>query len=568
MKKVRWKNFLSTGNVWTEVDLVSSPMTLIVGENGAGKSTILDALCYGLFGKSFRKINKDQLNNSINRREMLVEIEFSIGKNEYLVRRGRHPTVFEIYLDDRLVDQTSAREYQEHLEKNIIKLNYVSFTQIVILGSSNFVPFMQLSAWQRRGVVEDLLDIKIFSSMNVLLKEKIQINKDKLTNLKYQIDLAEEKITLHRQHIEELKNTNEKRVADITVELEEKQKELNRLNHAIEEANEKVGRLTSEIRDATNVEKKSKELKQLREKLNNKIEKIAKQKDFYENTIECPTCTQVIDEQIRSELIRANEDKIVEVEEAMLQLSQTLVETEKRTVEILSVQSSITQLLEEINSYQNNSNSIQTHIDILKKDLEKISGEDVDVSSTNVRIKELETEIMEIEFQREVAIHEKEVLEMAAELLKDKGIKTQIVKQYVPVMNKLINKYLAAMEFFVKFELDENFNEVIKSRHRDDFSYDSFSEGEKKRLDLALLLTWRAIAKMKNSTNTNLLVLDEVFDASLDAAGCEEFMNVLASESFKDVNVFIITHSQNINSDRFKNIIRFEKHKNFSRIAA
>lgn len=561
---VRWKNFLSTGNVWTQVDLDRSSTTLVIGENGAGKSTVLDALCFALFGKPFRKINKPQLVNTVNEKNLLVEVNFTIGKYSYRIVRGIKPSKFEIYKDDVLLNQTaSSKDYQKYLEENVIKLNYNSFSQIVILGSSTFIPFMQLPAYARREIIEDLLDIKIFTAMNVLLKEKVQTNKEKLTDVNYHIEMEEEKIEVHQKYIEEIKVKAKERVASLEKEISNAESSITRFERDNELYNKKVTELQESIQDEDRVRKKLNEILSIETKFEDKIKKSKKEIQFYNDNDYCPTCTQTIDVAIKTEKIEQSEKKISEIRVALENLVNELSKENQRLLDISEINTEVSEYLEKISDANNQISSLMKYMKQVRKSITETQEEKID----NTDIEEIEKKIAELNNLKEKIINEREVLKVAADLLKDKGIKTQIVRQYVPVMNKLINKYLAAMEFFVSFELDENFEEVIKSRHRDTFSYGSFSEGEKMRIDLALLLTWRAVARMKNSTNTNLLILDEVFDASLDANGCDEFLKLL-DEIGKDTNVFVISHKGDILQDKFRSVIRFEKHKNFSRVAA
>ena len=565
---VRWQNFLSTGNVWTDILLDKSPNTLVIGENGAGKSTMLDALCFALFGKPFRKINKPQLMNSVNQKDMLVETEFTIGKSRYRVLRGMKPNVFEIYKDNVLINQTaSVRDYQNYLEQNILKLNFNSFTQIVILGSSSFVPFMQLPTGARREIIEDLLDIKIFTAMNILLKEKLQQNKNNLKDIKYKIDLEQEKLEVHQKYIDEMQSKNKERIDSLKAEIEKSESAISRLEVDITNNNSSVTELQESVNDEESVQKKLNEILKIESKFEEKLKKLKKEIKFYQDNDHCPTCDQDIDDEIKSKKVNQNESKILEVDEAFEKLQIELDRENQRLLDIMEINKQIQEFLEKVSDSNNQISSLNKYIKQLRTNIDTEVDDVSDLKDENKKVNDIKKQIKGYEKKRENEIHEKELLDVAAELLKDKGIKTQIVRQYVPVMNKLVNKYLAAMEFFVSFELNENFEETIKSRHRDSFSYASFSEGEKMRIDLSLLLTWRAIAKMKNSTNTNLLILDEVFDASLDSNGCDEFLKLL-NELGKETNVFVISHKGDILQDKFRSVIKFEKHKNFSRIAA
>ena len=565
-ENIRFRNFLSTGDVWTQIDLSRSPTTLVLGENGSGKSTMLDALCFALFGKPFRKINKPQLVNSINEKNCLVEVNFRIGTNSYRVLRGIKPAKFEVYYNDVLLDQTAAvKDYQEHLEKNILKLNYTSFTQVVILGSSTFIPFMQLSAQARREVIEDLLDIKIFSVMNVLLKTRIQENKELLNDLKYQLQMAQEKRALQQKHIKELRSQNEERVNEIKTELEKSEFQVHQLSLQKHDILSKIreNEITQQSK-YKGVVKKVSDLEKYQSQIESKQSKLIKDRDFYTENTDCLSCGQTLPTEFRDSKLKTLKEGISEYSVNLLKLKQVLKKTSKLKDELKVLEEEYSTLIEQKFSCDKDIDNHNSYIRKLEKQLSNVSN--VDMTTTLEELKITERKLIEVEKQREEAVKQRELYTVAAELLKDKGIKTQIVKQYVPVMNKLINKYLAKMEFFVNFELDENFNEVIKSRHRDVFSYASFSEGEKARLDLALLLTWRSIAKMKNSSHTNLLILDEVFDGSLDNVGIESLMEIL--NETQDTNIFIISHKGESLQDKMRSIIRFEKHKNFSRMVA
>ncbi len=559
---------MSTGNVWTNILLDKSPNTLVIGENGAGKSTMLDALCFALFGKPFRKINKPQLMNSVNQKDMIVETEFTIGNSRYRVRRGMKPNVFEIYKDDVMLNQTaSVRDYQNHLEQNILKLNFNSFTQIVILGSSSFVPFMQLPTGARREIIEDLLDIKIFTAMNILLKERLQQNKNNLKDIKYKIDLEQEKLEVHQKYIDEMQSKNKERIDNLKAEIKKSETAISRLEDDISKNNSSVKDLQESVKDEESVQKKLNEILKIESKFEEKLKKLKKEIKFYQDNDHCPTCDQDINDEIKSKKVGQNESKILEVNEAFDKLQIELDKENQRLLDIMEINKDVQELLEKVSDGNNQISSLNKYINQLRTNIDTEVDDVSDLKEENKKVNDIKKQIKGHEKKRESEIHEKELLDVAAELLKDKGIKTQIVRQYVPVMNKLVNKYLAAMEFFVSFELNENFEETIKSRHRDSFSYASFSEGEKMRIDLSLLLTWRAIAKMKNSTNTNLLILDEVFDASLDSNGCDEFLKLL-NELGKETNVFVISHKGDVLQDKFRSVIKFEKHKNFSRIAA
>ena len=566
-QKVRWKNFLSTGQSFTEINFQKSPNTLIIGHNGAGKSTILDALCFGLFGKPFRKINKPQLLNSINQQACVVEVEFAIGKKQYKVIRGIKPNVFEVYLEDKLLDQDAkAKDYQEFLEKFILKINYKSFTQVVILGSASFVPFMQLSPSDRRAIIEDLLDIGIFSSMNGIVKEKMSSIKDVSTKNKYDMDLTSEKINFQKQSIEEHKNRNDEEIAKKKAEIVASIDQNFRLQKDIELIQKHIDVLQTKIQDKVSVEKKSKKLLQLESKIETNIKKNEKDIAFYEEHDNCPTCKQIIDGEFKSEQVTERKSKVTTQREGLAEISTEIVKANQRIEEIHSIIKHISSHNNEIVKHNSTISAVHKFVDKLQKEVETLSTHKGSIESSNDKLRELKEELgLLVKKQEELSI-EKQYYEFAGSLLKDTGIKTKIIRQYLPIMNKLINKYLTAMDFFVNFNINENFEETIKSRHRDEFSYANFSEGEKMRIDLALLFTWRQIAKLKNSTNTNLLILDEVFDSSLDGVGTEEFLKLI-HEMGTDTNVFVISHKGDQLFDKFRSIIKFEKHNNFSRIA-
>ena len=565
-EKVRWKNILSTGNTFTEILLNKSPNTLIIGNNGAGKSTILDALCFGLFGKPFRKINKPNLLNSINQQNGVVEIELAIGKKLYKIIRGIKPNLFEIYCNGDLLNQDAAsRDYQEVLEKSILKLNYKSFTQVVILGSASFVPFMQLSPGDRRLIIEDLLDIQIFSSMNGLVKDKMSLIKDSTQKLKYELDLTAEKITIQKQHIEENKKQND-------VEIKKKQDEVKLsidqhfgLQRDIELIQKHIDVLNSKITDKLAVEKKSTKLLQLESKLESRVKKLDKEVSFYNENDNCPTCRQGIESSFRKDQLKTLGQNKEEVNKGLTEISTQISDTNKRIEEIQSYLKHIQAHNNEIVKHNSTINAINKYVIKIQKEIEELTTHKNSLEDDNESLKILKQKLSDLLSEQKELSTEKHYYEYAANLLKDGGIKTKIIKQYLPIMNKLINKYLTAMDFFVNFNINESFEETIKSRHRDDFSYSNFSEGEKLRIDLALLFTWRQIAKLKNSTNTNLLILDEVFDSSLDAVGTEEFLKLI-QDMGKDTNVFIISHKGDQLFDKFRSIIKFEKKNNFSQV--
>jgi len=565
-EKVRWKNFLSTGNAFTEIDLTRSTNTLIVGHNGAGKSTILDALTFGLFGKPFRKINKPQLMNTINNSDCVVEIEFKIGKKKYKVHRSIKPNVFEIYCDSVLVNQDAkAKDYQEHLENFILKLNYKSFTQVVILGSASFVPFMQLTPADRRAIIEDLLDIQIFSSMNSIVKNRITSIKDEQKSVDYAVKLTNEKINLQKQNLEEHKKNHLVEIDKKVKEVADNDTHLKKVSKDILLIQKHIEQLTDKISDKNTVASRNTKLLTLQSKFEDNVKKLNKEISFYENNDNCPTCQQTIASETKESQVTSKQQKIVEITTAATKLDQELQNVYDRLDEIDAVQKHINAHNSEVVKLNTQVSSINSYNAKLLKEIAELRTRTVSTENDDEKLKVLNAQLKESETLAEKLSLDKQYHEFAATLLKDTGIKTKIIKQYLPVMNKLINKYLTSMDFFVNFNLNESFEETIKSRHRDEFSYASFSEGEKMRIDLALLFTWRQIAKMKNSVNTNLLILDEVFDSSLDGVGTEEFLKLLNSLD-NSTNVFVISHKGDQLFDKFRSIIKFEKKNNFSQV--
>ena len=563
-KKVRWKNFLSTGNYFLEVQLDRSPTTLIVGENGSGKSTVLDALCFVLFNKPFRTISKSQLVNSINLGGTIVEIEFVIQKNNFKIIRGMKPNIFEIYCNGRMMNQdANALDTQKILEQQILKLNYRSFTQVVILGSSTFIPFMQLRSKDRREVVEDILDIKIFSLMNFLLKHKVKEVSEELKSIEYEFRISKEKIDLQNKYIEDIRKNKERII-------EEKEHLVFDSERVVLSEQEKADKIKLEIKSLEpetsqkeNVKSSIREYHKMEAKLSNRVDENKRQKEFFENNETCPVCTQDIELELKKQKIEEKSKRIQELNSGIDKLKIELDDKEQllkgiemlskqireKEVEVAKIGTSITHMERLIR---------QTNIQIQAMKKGEVSEEDkVKLTRLSERCKLQEEQITKLR-------EDKFYVDVARNLLMDTGIKTKIINKYLPIMNKLINGYLTSMDFYVNFTLDNNFNETIKSRHRDEFSYSSFSEGEKMRIDLALLFTWRAVAKMKNSTNTNLLILDEIFDSSLDTTGTDDFLKIL--HTFADQNVFVISHKGDTMFDKFRSVIKFEKQRNFSKL--
>ena len=562
-KTIKWKNFLSTGNQFTEVELTKEKSTVIVGANGAGKSTILDALTFALFSKPFRKINKPQLLNSINQSDCVVELEFDVGKNKYKVVRGIKPAKFEIYQNGIALDENaSVVDQQKHFEQTILKMNYKSFTQIVVLGSSTFVPFMRLPLAARREIIEDILDIQIFSTMNVNLKEKVKVTNDELKDHEYKLSLIKEKIDMQKQFMLDIEKKNKEYIQ----EKENKKDTLltEGLNYETEilNNNETIDTKTAAVSDTTKLKATISKVTFLKEKLTTKQKSHSREKKFFEQNNDCPTCGQSIEEHFKQEKISLLSDKLAEVEKGVSDLGQQLSNLQAQENTFVFLIGEINELNQQNRQLTNDINSLHRRIEELDDDIRKLRDSDVNQREQFSILKSLNEDGKRIQETVSETKEEKDCLLTAAQLLKDSGIKTRIIKKYLPTMNKLINDYLDKMEFSTSFMLNENFEEVIKSRYRDEFSYESFSEGEKARIDIALLLTWRSIAKLKNSVDTNLLILDEIFDGSLDQNGNSDLGWILKTFDEK-TNVFVISHRDNI-ADKFDRCLRFEKHKNYS----
>ena len=562
--KLRWKNFLSTGNLFTEIDFLKADTTLIVGENGSGKSTMLDALTFALFNKPFRSVTKSQLPNSITNKDVVVEIELNMGKNSYKIIRGMKPNLFEVYQNGTLLNQSAEnRDYQEILEKHILKLNYRSFCQVVVLGSASFVPFMQLPKGQRREVIEDLLDLKIFTTMNTLLKDKVQSNSEVLSGVTGEQKVALEKFRIIKEHLLEKQSSNEKLILEKIDVINSTTDKIESLKKQVYEISETVTRLTDSVKDEQRVSSRINKLSSLRHQIEAKLALIDRDVEFFILHKDCPTCKQAIDDEFRASTIGAKQSDASEIRAGLDLLSRQYDEEKAKLDEMMKTNSLIGSKNLEKHKLENNIESLQKYCDQLETEITRIN--DTHEIDENDKIAELESEIENISKRYNEVVSQKNIYGIVGALLKDTGIKAKIIKQYIPVINKLINKYLSSLEFLVQFELDEEFNETIKSRFRDEFSYASFSEGEKMRINLAVLFTWRAIAKLRNSVNTNLLIMDEVFDSSLDSNGTEEFMKLLTSLT-TGTNTFIISHKTDQLYDKFANIIKFEKHRNFSRV--
>lgn len=565
-KKIRWRNFLSTGDAFTEVTFDTHGTTLIVGENGAGKSTILDALSFALYGKPFRKVNKNQLLNSINKKKLEVELEFEIGKHKYHIKRGIKPNVFEVYQNDKLINlDASVGDYQDMLDKHILKINYKSFSQIVVLGSASFVPFMQLPAAARREVIEDLLDIQIFSTMNVLLKDKVTANKTALIENAHEREKLDAMMNLVQSHLDALQEDRDAQLKQKTDQLKEIKKAVKTLVETISTKQTEVDALGDVLSAQTAVQRKIQQIEKVQQEAARKKLQHKREIDFVCDNDSCPTCRQKITEEFSDAVMAEHLQGIAKIEDAEIVAAEMMrLEKEKLTEVSKRVESKavIEQEIAQLEAQRN------THLAVakgIKADIDRIKENTTQIVVNAEKVQEIDDDMVAANQKRETLIAERAVLEAAGVMLKDSGIKTRIIKQYIPVINKLINKYLASMDFFVNFELDENFNETIRSRFRDDFSYASFSEGEKSRLDLALLFTWRSISRLRNSVSTNLLILDEVFDGSLDSQGNEELLKIFSSLP-ENTNIFVISHKTDAYLDKFDRVLRFEKVKNFSRV--
>ena len=563
-KKIRWRNFLSTGQHFTEINFQKNNTNLIIGTNGAGKSTVLDALTFVLFNKPFRKINKPQLVNTTNEKECLVEIEFAINAKEYVIRRGIKPNVFDIIIDgEKLNREADDRSMQKVLEENVLKLNYKSFTQIVILGSSTFVPFMQLSSTNRREVIEDLLDIRIFSNMNSLVKEKIKEEKNIIKTLKLKEESLLDKVTMQQEFIEELEsrgNANIKSNSDKITKLDNEVEVYMRDNAVIEED---IHKFTKEQEEVIGAHKKLSKLNNLKGKISQKVATITKEYNFFtENTV-CPTCTQDIKEEFRVNRISDAQNKAKELKKGYEDLEETIKFEQERERQFNTLSKEIINLTHGISQNNTKISGCQRQIRDLESEIQRITDQFANRNTEHEKLAEFKKSLQQV--IQDLGNNKEKILyyDFAHFLLKDDGVKTKIIKKYLPLINQQVNRYLQLMDFFINFHLDEEFNESVKSPIHEDFSYSSFSEGEKMRIDLALLFTWREVARVKNSINTNLLIMDEVFDSSLDGFGTEEFLKIIRY-IIKDANIFVISHKGGL-EDKFENVMKFEKVKGFSK---
>jgi len=566
-KSCKWKNFLSTGNDFIEIKLDKSPTTLIVGQNGAGKSTLLDAMSFGLFGKPHRDIGKYQLINSINGKQTLVEVEFDIGNSEFKIVRGIKPNRFEIWQNGNQINQASnVRDFQKFLESNILKLNHKSFHQVVVLGSSSFIPFMQLPAWSRRQVIEDLLDINIFSKMNLLLKERNAKIKESLTDATHQIEIHNTKIDSQSKYIKDLEALNQDQIEKKQESIDVHKKEIENI---FDESKSLGKNLTTLLLDEEKKQdaylNKISELKTIEGQFNNQIKSLVKDARFYEENDNCPSCEQEITAEIKDTKITSIRATAKEVQEKMQETQKRHSETEKQGQDIAATLNQLRQRQQKINSNNDKISLLQKEVDKVQKEINYLNSQSGDTGKAKKDLAKVRRAKDKVTEQKLAYVEERTYNEVIGEMLKDTGIKTKVIKQYLPVMNRLINQYLQVLDFFVAFHLDENFTETIRSRHRDSFNYASFSEGEKQRIDLSLLFTWRQIAKLKNSAATNLLILDETFDSSLDTDGVDNLTKILETLD-SDSNVFIISHKGEILENKFRSKIEFFKDRNFSKI--
>ena len=565
-KKIRYKNFLSTGQQFIEIQLDRAPTTLVVGENGAGKSTMLDALCFGLFQRPFRNIKKDQLINTINEKECIVEVEFIVGQKEYKIIRGIKPNTFEIWCDGDMLNQDAAqKDYQKHLEQQILKLNFRSFTQVVILGNASFVPFMQLRARHRRQVVEEILDIEIFSKMNIMFREKQKNQDEVIKQADFDYQLIDDRIDTQKKHIDDINNRSKDLADSKKADLNKSITDISNYEEDVRKVRTEIAELQRQVIDHSKVNDKHKKLHTMEAKLENTCSKHKKDLGFFQTHDDCPTCQQVIDDTFRTTMQSKKAEKIQELEIALGQIDKEIKTSEMKLDTINKTMVTIREKELLINRYETSIEEIKKQTTRLGQEIAELIDEKQSSAVATGELNQLHEQLLDAGKSKVKHKDEKVYIDTARHLMQDTGIKTKIINQYLPIMNQYINKHLADMDFFVNFTLDEEFNETIKSRYRDEFNYHSFSEGEKLRIDLAILFTWREIAKLKNSTNTNLLILDEIFDSSLDSSGTDEFMRILTNKDKE--NVFVISHKGDTLIDKFPRVMKFEKYKNFTRMA-
>lgn len=564
-KNVRWKNFLSTGNNWTEVALDQHRSTLIVGENGSGKSTMLDALSFGLFGKAHRNIKKDQLVNSINEKAAEIEVEFDVGRHSFRVHRGIRPNKFEIWQNGQMINQSAnARDYQKYLEQSILKLNHKSFHQIVVLGSSSFIPFMQLPAHTRREVIEDLLDIQIFSKMNSILKEQLSVLKEEIKDTDYNVSLIKEKITLQQRYIRDITEMNDGQIRQKRDEISSYSSEIEVLQARNSDLSEDIAQKNDGLDEQiAELSSKRERVLEYKAQFQQQVTSVVKEAKFYEENTTCPTCTQDIHSELREEKLSGAKEKSRELKDALDHAASESANLEEELRRLREISSGVAEANSEIHSNNQAIERLQKSIRETQDSIAELEGKGGDLAAANDELRQLKDEKERLTERKLEMMSTQTYKQAASEMLKDSGIKTKIIKEYLPVMNQLINKYLQVLDFFVSFHLDENFNETIKSRYRDSFNYASFSEGEKSRIDLSLLFAWRQIARMKNSTSTNLLVLDETFDSSLDVDGVDNLLKILGTLD-EDTNTFVISHKGDQLDGKFENKMVARKEHNFS----
>ena len=564
-QKITWRNFLSTGNTPIEINLREHPTTLVIGKNGSGKSTVLDALCFALFNKPYRIIKKDQMINTINNADSMVEVWFSVGPKNYQVRRGIKPNVFEIYEDGVLINQNaSGVDYQKYLETNIMKLNYRSFCQVVILGSSSYEPFMKMRASYRRDVIEEILDIKVFASMNILLRGRQQELAKEITTLRHNVDLIENKVELQEQHYNELSKRDTDLISLKQKDIEKAQQDKRDYMFRIESLNKEITKNQLKITDKTKVSTKMTQLQKLEAKIDQNLKTHKKALKFFEENTSCPVCTQEIQSDFRQKKVNEEKEQVLKLQDGYKKLLSEITKHEEKIGELDTVSDRIRNIETNVAKLNTSIDELKRYSDRLEDEIEKLRVEDVSGLNIKEEIAKLKQELVVTKEQRDQVIDDKKYVDVLRQIVDDSGARAQIIKKYLPVMNTLINQYLQSMDFFVSFHLDEEFKETVKSRHMDTFNYNNFSEGEKMRIDLALLFTWRSIAKMKNSVNTNLLILDEIFDSSLDGQGTDDFFKII--KTLTKENIYIISHKGDIMFDKFTNIIKFEKYQNFTRV--
>ena len=564
-KKIRYKNFLSTGNTPIEINLSNSPTTLIIGQNGSGKSTLLDALCWALFNKPFRIIKKEQMINTINSSDCEVEIEFNVGTIQYRVKRSVKPNLFEIYEDGSLLNQNaSSIDYQKYLEQNIMKLNYRSFIQVVILGSSSYEPFMKMKARYRRDVVEEILDVKVFTQMDLILRDQQgQLSKEVL-EIHHKSDLIQTKYETEMKHFKSLSDLNTNDIDDKKLQLEKQKKAKDEYTNKIKEIQSQIDDYNVQLEGKDEADNKLKQLLKLETKIEQNLDTHNKSIKFFAENETCPVCTQSIDRSFREQKGEQLHKKCAELETGIKKLTNEINKVEERINHFGAVSKKLSDLYVDIAKVNTSLEELNNYSDKIHQDILQLENKQTDSKQIATDLQQLKEELEKTKEQANKITNQKKYVDVLREVLSDKGARGHIIKKYIPIINNLINQYLQAMDFFVSFHLDEEFNETVKSRHRDTFNYNSFSEGEKLRIDLALLFTWRTIAKMKNSVNTNLLILDEIFDSSLDQQGTDDFFKIV--NKLKNENLFIISHKGDILFDKFTNILKFEKYQNFTRL--